>query len=208
MLIVGLTGGIGAGKSTVAQLLAAHGAAVVDVDALGREVIAPNGPAVLPVVERFGEHLRGTDGGINRAALASIVFNDPDELASLNAISHPAINALLEERIESIRSCRPAEVVVLDLAVLVESSLGRDTRFPYEVVVTVESPPDLRLERLIERGMTAEDARARLASQATDEQRRAVSNYVIHNAGGADDLAEAVAQLWQALRQLARERAR
>ncbi|WP_419864244.1 dephospho-CoA kinase [Candidatus Poriferisodalis sp.] len=207
MLIVGLTGGIGAGKSTVAELLASHGAAIVDVDALGREIIAPGGTAVEPVLERFGDQLRGPDGGVDRPALASIVFNDPDELAALNEISHPAINDLLDQRIESIGTAEGTGVVVLDMAVLTESTLGRDTRFPYEVVVTVEAPPDVRLERLIERGMSADDAKARLASQATDEQRREVSNFVIHNGGGTDELADATAQLWDALQRLARERA-
>ena len=207
MLIVGLTGGIGAGKSTVARLLAGHGAAVVDVDALGREIIAPGGSAVQAVLERFGSELAGPDGGIDRPALASIVFNDPDELADLNDISHPAINELLDERIESIGEAGTTDVVVLDMAVLTESTLGRDTRFPYEIVVTVEAPPDIRLERLIERGMTSEDAKARLASQATDEQRREVSNFVIGNGGGNDELADATEKLWDALCRLADERA-
>ena len=207
MLIVGLTGGIGAGKSTVAALLASHGAAVVDVDGLGREIIAPEGPAVEPILERFGHHLRGTDGGIDRPALAQIVFNDPSELAALNEISHPAINELLDERIETIGATGAADVVVLDMAVLVESALGRDTRFPYEVVVTIEAPPDVRLQRLTERGMTTDDAKARLASQATDDQRREASNFIIHNGGGTDDLADAAGQLWNALRGLADERA-
>lgn len=207
MLIVGLTGGIGAGKSTVARLLAGHGAAVVDVDALGREIIAPGGSAVQAVLERFGSELAGPDGGIDRPALASIVFNDPDELADLNDISHPAINELLDERIESIGEAGTTDVVVLDMAVLTESTLGRDTRFPYEIVVTVEAPPDIRLERLIERGMTSEDAKARLASQATDEQRREVSNFVIGNGGGTDELADATEKLWDALCRLADERA-
>lgn len=206
MLIVGLTGGIGAGKSTVAGLLASHGAALVDVDALGREIIAPGGTAVEPVLERFGEQLRAADGGIDRPALASIVFNDPDELAALNEISHPAINELLDERISSIDEAGTASVVVLDMAVLTESTLGRNTRFPYEIVVTVEAPPDVRMERLVERGMSADDAKARLASQATDEQRREVSNFVIHNGGGTDELADATAQMWDALRRLADER--
>ena len=149
----------------------------------------------------------GADGGINRPALAQIVFNDPDELASLNEISHPAINDLLDERIEAIAEAGAADVVVLDMAVLAESTLGRDTRFPYELVVTVEAPPDVRLERLVGRGMTADDAKARLASQATDEQRREISNFVIGNGGGPDELADAVAQLWDALRRLADERA-
>lgn len=207
MLIVGLTGGIGAGKSSVARLLAGHGAAVVDVDALGREIIAPGGSAVQAVLERFGSELAGPDGGIDRPALASIVFNDPDELADLNDISHPAINELLDERIESIGEAGTTDVVVLDMAVLTESTLGRDTRFPYEIVVTVEAPPDIRLERLIERGMTSEDAKARLASQATDEQRREVSNFVIGNGGGNDELADATEKLWEALCRLADERA-
>ena len=207
VLIVGLTGGIGAGKSTVAQLLASHGAAAVDVDALGREIIAPGGSAVKPVLERFGSHLRGSDGGIDRPVLAAIVFNNPDELAALNEISHPAVNNLLDERIEAIAATRATDVVVLDMAVLVESTLGRDTRFPYEVVVTVEAPPDVRLQRLTGRGMTTDDAKARLASQATDDQRREASDFVIGNGGGTDDLADAAGQLWDALRNLADERA-
>ena len=207
MLIVGLTGGIGAGKSTVAGLLASHGAAVVDVDALGREIIAPDGTAVEPVLRRFGDQLRGPDGGIDRGALAAIVFNDPGELAALNEISHPAINDLLDERVAAIGAAGATEVVVLDMAVLAESTLGRNTRFPYEVVVTVEAPPEMRLERLRERGMSAEDAKARLASQATDEQRRELSNFVIGNGGSADDLADAAAQLWDSLCRLAGERA-
>jgi len=207
VLIVGLTGGIGAGKSTVAQLLASHGAAVVDVDALGREIVAPDGSAVEPVLERFGGHLAHPDGGIDRAALAAIVFNDPDELAALNAISHPAINELLDERVGAIADTGATDVVVLDMAVLVESTLGRDTAFPYEVVVTVEAPPDVRMERLIQRGMSTDDAKARLGSQATDDQRRDVANFVIHNGGGPDELAGATVQLWDALRRLADERA-
>ena len=206
MLIVGLTGGIGAGKSSVARLLAGHGAAVVDVDALGREIIAPGGSAVQAVLDRFGSGLEGSDGGIDRPALASIVFNDTDELAALNEISHPAINELLDERIGAIAAAGSADVVVLDMAVLVESTLGRDTQFPYEVVITVEAPPDVRLERLVERGLTAEDAKARLASQATDDQRREVADFVIGNGGGPDELAHATAQLWEALCRLADER--
>ncbi|WP_419944926.1 dephospho-CoA kinase [Candidatus Poriferisodalis sp.] len=207
MLIVGLTGGIGAGKSTVADLLAGHGAAVVDVDALGREILAPGGPAVSGVLDRFGAELAASDGGIDRPALARIVFNDADELAALNEISHPAVNQLLDERIEAIAAAADAEVVVLDMAVLVESTLGRETRFPYEVVVTVEAPPDVRLERLAERGMTEADARARLGSQATDDQRRDAADFVIANGGVPDELAEVTSQLWDALQRLADERA-
>ena len=207
MLIVGLTGGIGAGKSTVAALLAGHGAAIVDVDALGREIIAPGGLAVAGVLDRFGPELAALDGGIDRPALAQIVFNDADELAALNEISHPAINLLLDERIGAIAASGTSDVVVLDMAVLVESTLGRETRYPYEVVVTVEAPPNVRLERLVGRGMTEADAKARLSSQATDDQRREAADFVIANGGAPDELAHATAQLWDALGRLARERA-
>ena len=203
MLIVGLTGGIGAGKTSVAELLAGHGAAVVDVDGLGREIIAPGGSAVTAVLDRFGPELAAPEGGIDRPALAQIVFNDADELAALNQISHPAINRLLDERIEAIAAAADAAVVVLDMAVLVESALGRGTRFPYEVVVTVEAPPQVRLERLRARGMTEDDAKARLESQATDAARREAADFVIGNGGGPDELAEATSQLWDALGRLA-----
>ena len=206
MLIVGLTGGIGAGKSTVAEMLASHGAAVVDVDSLGREIIARGGSAVSAVLDRFGDQLRGPDGGIDRPALAQIVFGEDAELAALNEISHPAINDLMDERVATIGAAGEADVVILDMAVLVESTLGRNSQHPYEVVVTVEAPPDVRLRRLEDRGMTPKDAKARLSSQATDEQRRAVANFVIVNGGSVDDLAQATAQMWEALRNLASER--
>ncbi len=208
VLVVGLTGGIGAGKSTVAKMLVGHGAAVVDVDALGREIIAPGGPAVTAVAERFGSDLATPDGGIDRAALAQIVFNDADELAALNEISHPVINRLIDERIEAIAATASAAVVVLDMAVLVESALGRGTRFPYEIVVTVEAPVDVRLERLKGRGMTTDDAKARLGSQASDAQRRDAADFVIANGGRPQELADATSELWDALQRLARERAR
>ncbi|MDG2113260.1 MAG: dephospho-CoA kinase [Actinomycetota bacterium] len=209
MLIVGLTGGIGVGKSTVAGLLGDRGAVVIDVDGLGRDVISPGGGAVDAVVERFGPDVRSADGGIDRAALAGIVFGSPDELKALEAISHPAINNLLDERVEALSAAGPevfesvdGPVVVFDMAVLVESSLGFGTRFPYELVVTVESPLDVRLDRLEERGTTREDAAARIESQATDEERRAVAQFIVGNGGGLDVLNTAVDELWAELQRL------
>jgi dephospho-CoA kinase len=202
MLIVGLTGGIGSGKSTVAALLAGHGAHVIDVDAVGRQVIAPGGRAEADVLAEFGPSIAaaGLDGDrrhIDRAALARSVFGKPDELFRLTAISHPAINAELADRIDALPT---TGIVVLDMAILVESNLGRlpDGR-SYSMVVVVEAPVDLRVQRAVERGMRDEDVRARIASQATDDDRRAVADVVIVNDGGLDALATAVAELWSRL---------
>ncbi len=199
MKVIGLTGGIGVGKTTVAELFEGHGAVVVDCDALGREVIAPGGLAVDAVVERFGDVVRADDGSIDRAALAPIVFGDPDALADLNAISHPAINTLLDERLEAIKDRDANAVVILDMAVLTESDLGQGITNAYETVVVVEAPVDVRLERLIARGHTEEDARGRMASQATDDERRAIADVIIVNDGELDHLAEEVADAWRQL---------
>ena len=199
MLVIGLTGGIGAGKSTVAEMLGRHGAVVIDVDALGREVIGPGGSAVEAVVARFGQDVRGPDGSIDRPSLANRVFGDPESLAALNAISHPAINALLDERLTDIADRSPDSIVVLDMAVLTESDLGREIRHPYELVTVVEAPRALRIARLVERGLTAEDAGARMASQATDEERRAVADHVIDNSGDLKTTGEQVDELWAKL---------
>ena len=191
--VVGLTGGIGSGKSTVAAMLGALGAFVVDCDGLGRMVIEPHGRAYARVVERFGRGIVRDDGQIDRAALAAIVFGDEGELAALNAISHPAIDAEIADR---IADAPEDQMVVLDMAVLVETDLGAGQ---YDTVVVVEAPLDVRLTRLAQRGMTEDDARARIASQATDDQRREVADYVIDNGGNIDDLREEVATLWDAL---------
>jgi dephospho-CoA kinase len=197
MLIVGLTGGIGSGKSTVAAMLAGHGAHIIDVDAVGRQVIAPGGRAEADVLAEFGPSIATADGNIDRAALARAVFGKPDELFRLTAISHPAINAELADRIDAL----PAKaVVVLDMAILVESNLGRlpDGR-TYSMVVVVEAPDELRVQRAVARGMQADDVRARIASQATDEERRAVADVVIVNDGDLGALQAAVAELWARL---------
>lgn len=163
-LVVGLTGGIGSGKSTVAGLLAAHGAAVIDVDALGRSVIAPGGRAETAVLAEFGPGVADADGHIDRAALAGSVFGDAAALARLTAISHPAINAELVERIDALPD---DAIVVLDMAILVESHLGRiDPAHSYSRVVVVEAPEELRVERAVARGMREADVRARIALAA------------------------------------------
>lgn len=191
--VVGLTGGIGSGKSTVAAMLGALGAFVVDCDGLGRQVIEPHGRAYARVVDRFGRGILRDDGQIDRGALAAIVFRDEDELAALNAISHPAIDAEIADR---IAGAPEDQIVVLDMAVLVETDLGAGQ---YDTVVVVEAPMDVRLTRLAQRGMTEDDARARIASQATDDQRREVADYIIDNAGDMDALRDEVTTLWDAL---------
>lgn len=198
MLIIGLTGGIGSGKSTVAAMLAERGAHVIDVDGVGRDVIAPGGRAVTEVIAAFGEGIADADGHIDRAALAAAVFGDPDALARLTAISHPAINAEIVERLDALP--RDA-VVVLDMAILVESNLGRiDAAHSYSKVIVVEAPVELRVARAVARGMAEADVRRRMAAQATDEQRRAVADVVIVNDGDLVTLAARVDQAWRQIR--------
>ncbi|WP_419925789.1 dephospho-CoA kinase [Candidatus Poriferisocius sp.] len=200
MLVVGLTGGIGAGKSTAAARFAERGAAVVDVDAIGREVLAPGGRAERGVVEVFGPGILNADGRIDRGKVAAEVFGRPDRLSALEAVSHPAINAELNSRLQELADGGEAEVVVLDMAVLAESRLGQlESGRGYTKVVVVEAPVEVRLARLLERGLSEEQARARMASQATDSQRRALADHVIVNDAGPEDLAAAVDELWAEL---------
>ena len=194
MLVVGLTGGIGAGKSTVASLLARCGARIIDVDELGRRVIEPGGPAAAAVMRRFGPAVVGADGGIDRGALAAVVFDDPAALAELTDISHPAINELL---VAELGRSADDDVVVLDMAVLVESNLGRGPSGPlYDVVVVVEAPWPVRVARLTARGVAETEAEARRAAQATDDQRRAAADFVLVNDDDLEGLAAQVDLLW------------
>lgn len=194
VLIIGLTGGIGSGKSTVSSLLGERGATVIDVDQLGRSVIAPGGRAEADVIATFGADIVGTDGHIDRAALARVVFGQPEALAQLTAISHPAINADLAGQLDEL----PTDaVVVLDMAILVESNLGRaDPEHSYSHVIVVEAPTELRVRRAVARGMAEADVRARIASQAGDDERRAVADAIVTNDGDLDVLAERVDELW------------
>ncbi len=198
MQIVGLTGGIGAGKSTAAAMLARRGAHVVDVDSLGRAVIAPGGRGERAVLDRFGPEVADPAGSIDRTALARRVFADPAELAALEAISHPAINAELDERLDRIAAVAPTAVVVFDQAVLVGSKLGRDlpSGRGYGEVVVVEAAEAVRIERLTSgREMSVDDARARIAAQPTDDARRAIADHLLVNDGDLELLEQSVARL-------------
>jgi len=184
MLVIGLTGGIGAGKSTVARMLEAKGAAVIDVDRLGHVVLEPGGKAHGAVLDAFGT--------VDRRELGAVVFADPAALARLTAISHPAINAELVEVLAGI----DRDVVVLDMAILAEGELGRGV---YEVVVTVEAPIELRVARATARGMNEDDVRRRLAAQASEADRRKLARHVLVNDGTETELAAQVDTCWAAL---------
>ncbi len=190
-LVIGLTGGTGVGKSTVAGVLAELGAVIVDCDQLGRDVAEPGGRAHDAIIDRFGPGIRRPDGSLDRPALGAIVFNDADALADLNALTHPAIDAEIDAAIDA---AGPDAVVVLDMAVLVESNLGAGR---YQEVLVIEAPLADRLDRLAnQRGMAPDDARARIASQATDEQRRAVADAVIVNDATPVELRQRVTTWW------------
>ena len=201
MRIIGLTGGIGAGKSTVADRFRHRGAVVIDVDRLGRDVLEPGGTAAGDVIARFGDRVVA-DGRIDRAALAAVVFADPDELAALEAISHPAINREIDRRLDEIAAADDDAVVVLDMAILVGSRLGRDlpSGRGYDTVVVVHAPEAVRVERLVSmRGMSVDDARARIAAQPSDDERDAVADHIVVNDGSLDELDDAVARLIRSL---------
>jgi dephospho-CoA kinase len=190
VLRVGLTGGIGAGKSAVAGLLAGHGAIVVDADAIAREVVEPGSGGLGAVLAEFGAGVCGPDGRLDRAGLASIVFADPDARRRLNAIVHP----LVAERTAQLLADAPADsVLVHDVPLLAENGLAGH----YDLVLVVEAPQDARLARLAARGMPADEARARMAAQASDADRRAVADVVIGNSGTLDELAAAVDAVWR-----------
>jgi dephospho-CoA kinase len=197
VLIVGLTGGIGAGKTTVAQLLAERGAHVIDVDGLGRRVLASGGRAEASVRAAFGAEVLSPDGSIDRAALATVVFSNRDALARLTSISHPAIN---EEIVDELRRLPTMSIAVLDMAILVESNLGKvGDPYGYRFVVTVEADPSRREERAVARGSNRDDVRLRMSNQADEAKRREVADVVIVNDGDLATLVHQVDLLWERL---------
>lgn len=189
MLRIGLTGGIGSGKSTVSALLAARGAVIIDADRIAREVVEAGTPGLARVVEEFGREVLGADGSLDRAALAAVVFADPEARRRLDGIVHPLVRA---RATELTGAAPPDAVVVNDVPLLVETGQASS----YDLVLVVEADPATRVSRLVQRGLTAEDARARMAAQASDEQRRAVADVVLDNSGTPEQLAEQVDRFW------------
>ena len=190
MLRIGLTGGIGSGKSTVSRLLGERGAVVVDADVIAREVVAPGTPGLAAIVEAFGPTVLAADGSLDRPGLAAVVFADPEARRRLDAIVHPLVRARAGE-LEA--AAPPDAVVVHDVPLLAETGQGAS----YDLVVVVETDPGVRVARLVQRGLRADDARARIAVQATDEQRRAIADVVLDNSGTPEQLTEQVERLWR-----------
>ena len=195
MLLVGLTGGIGAGKSTVGRLLSERGAVVIDADSIVRELQRPDTDVFRAIIERFGPHVVAADGSLDRERLADLVFRDDDARSALNAIVHPAVYAVMADRIAALKDGE--QVVVLDIPLLAESGGGEGM----DVVVVVEADQDARVARVVaERGLDPEDVRARMAVQASPEQREALADVVIKNNGTDEDLRAQVNALWEQLR--------
>jgi len=198
MLKVGLTGGIGAGKSEVSRLLVEHGAVLIDADRIAREVVAPGTPGLTAVVEAFGEHVLAADGTLDRPKLGRLVFADADRLAVLNSIVHPLVGTRSRELEEAAST---DSVVVHDVPLLAENGLAG----LYDLVIVVDVSPETQLDRLVRlRGMTAQDARARMAAQATREKRREIADVVIDNDVPLEALRQRVRDVWADLVRRAR----
>jgi dephospho-CoA kinase len=197
VLRVGLTGGIGAGKSEVSRRLAAQGAVVIDADVIAREVVAPGTDGLAEIIEAFGPGVLGPDGSLDRVALGDIVFADPEQLARLNSIVHPRVGARMRDLEES---AGPGSVVVHDVPLIAENGLAGS----YDIVVVVDVPPRLQVDRLVRfRGMSRDQAHARMAAQASREQRLAIASMVVDNSGSLAELDRQVGELWTELRRRA-----
>jgi dephospho-CoA kinase len=186
---IGLTGGIGSGKSTVSALFSALGAYVVDADAIAREVVAPGSAGLDALVEEFGPEILSPDGALDRAALAEVVFADSSARERLNAITHPRIAARTAELVAGL----PSDAVMIhDVPLLAELGL----QGAYDLVVVVDAPEQVRIDRLVARGLTQPDARARIKAQASREQRLGIADIVIDNSGDLQALREQVQKAW------------
>jgi dephospho-CoA kinase len=206
MLMIGLTGGIGSGKSTVAARLAARGAVVIDADQIARDVVEPGTPALAALVERFGPDIVDESGALVRPRLAEVAFASGEARRALEAITHPAIGA---EFLRRLGECPDDAVVVHDVPLLAESrkkalETGQQTLPDYPAVIVVEAPLALRLDRLEVRGVPRDDAERRIAQQATDEERRALATWVVDNSGDLEHLDAQVQRIWDAILALPR----
>jgi dephospho-CoA kinase len=194
VLRVGLTGGIGAGKSEVSRRLETYGAVLVDADAIAREVVTPGSPGLAEVAAAFGTEVLRPDGALDRPRLGEVVFADPAMLERLNAIVHPLVGKRMAE-LE--KSADPDAIIVHDVPLIAENGLAS----AYDVVVVVDTPALLQLERLVKlRGMSKEQAQARMTAQATREQRLAIADFVVDNSGSLAELDRQVGDLWAELR--------
>ena len=196
MILVGLTGGIGSGKSTVSALLVQRGAVIVDADQVVRQVQEPGSAVLSALADRFGQLVIAADGSLDRAAVASVVFSDPDALQALNAIVHPAVGAEMNRQVLAQRETD--HVVVMDIPLLTENP-----REGLQAVVVVDVEPEVQVARLVHgRGFDEGDARARIASQASRDQRLATATHVVDNSGTIDELMPQIDRLWAELTSL------
>jgi len=198
MLRVGLTGGIGAGKSEVSKRLAAQGAVVIDADLIAREVVAPGTDGLAEIVGAFGDGILTPGGALDRVRLGDIVFAAPEKLARLNGIVHPRVGVRMRELEDS---AGPGAVVVHDVPLIAENGLAG----AYDVVVVVDVPPRVQLDRLMRlRGMSREQAEARIAAQASRDERLAIATIVVDNSGSLAELDRQAGELWAELRRRGR----
>ncbi|AGW41333.1 dephospho-CoA kinase [Leifsonia xyli subsp. cynodontis DSM 46306] len=197
MQLIGLTGGIASGKSTIASRLAELGAVVVDADRIAREIVEPGTPALAEIRRAFGDGVIAPDGGLDRPALGSIVFGDPAALQILNGITHPAVLRESTARFEAAAAADPDAIVVYDVPLLVESA----NRYPFDLVVVAHADAATRARRLVElRGMDAAEAERRIGSQASDAERLSAADHVIHTGGTLEETRRQVDALWGRLR--------
>ncbi|PZE67470.1 MULTISPECIES: dephospho-CoA kinase [unclassified Curtobacterium] len=198
MRIIGLTGGIAAGKSTVSRRFAEHGAVVVDADQLARDAVAPGSPGLAAVRARFGDAVIADDGSLDRPALGAVVFADPAARKDLEQITHPEVWRLAQERFDAAESADPDAVVVYDVPLLAEAQGSRPLRF--DSVVVVDAPAAVRVQRLVDhRGMAREDAERRVAAQATDADRLALADHVVDATRSLAETIRSADEVWARL---------
>ena len=200
MLLIAVTGGIASGKSAVSRRLAEHGALVIDADQIARDVVEPGEPALARLAEAFGPGIIRPDGSLDRAALGAIAFADPEKVALLNSITHPAIQERTQRLFAEAAAAHPDGVLVYDVPLLAGVRSDRTSEFRF--IVAVEADPETRVRRMVElRGMSEADARARIASQATDEQRREIADWIIDTNGSIEETNAQADALWARLQE-------
>ncbi|TFC49113.1 dephospho-CoA kinase [Cryobacterium sp. TMT1-21] len=194
MYLIGLTGGIASGKSTVARQLVQHGAVHIDADHLARLAVGPGTPALAQIADAFGPGVLNAEGALDRAALGALVFADPDALSRLNAIVHPAVRAMSNARIREAERADPEAVVVYDVPLLVEAAVDH----PFDLVVVTQADEETRVRRMVDlRAMDAGEAERRIRSQASDAERLAIADVVLETGGTLEQTLEQVDLLWE-----------